>query len=72
MPTLSVRISEDERRKLLKYGPLSRSVREALRLYLNTKKSHDLIERLEVLQRKNSVRSTPSAEVRLIAQDRGR
>ena len=72
MPTITVRISEEEKRKLLKQGALSKSVREALELYLNTRKSRELIGKLEELQRKNPVRTTPADEVRLIAEDRKR
>jgi hypothetical protein len=72
MPTITVRISEEEKRRLLKQGALSRSVREALELYLNTKKSRELIGKLEQLQRKNPVGTTSADEVKLIAEDRKR
>ena len=72
MTTISVRISEEERKKLLKYGSLSSSVREALRLYLDAKKSQELIRRLEELQKRNPIRVSSSGEVGLISEDRGR
>ncbi len=72
MPTISVRISEEERKKLLKYGSLSSSVRDALRLYLDTKKSEELLRKLEELQRRNPITTTTREEVRLIREDRAR
>ena len=72
MPTITVRISEEEKRRLLEHGNLSRSVREALELYLNAKKSDELLRKLERLQRGDSVSATPLDEARLISEDRKR
>jgi Arc/MetJ-type ribon-helix-helix transcriptional regulator len=72
MPTITVRISEEERRDLLKRGSLSETVREAIELYLNTRKSQELIKKLEKLQRENAIRTTTAEEVRLINEDRKR
>lgn len=72
MPTITVRISDEEKRRLLKHGTLSKSVREALELYLSTRKSDELIESLEKLQKKNRIRMTTAEEVRLINEDRRR
>jgi hypothetical protein len=72
MPTISVRVTEDEKKRLLKHGSLSTSVREALKLYLDTRRSQELIDRLEALQRKNSIRTSSVEEVRLIGEDRKR
>jgi uncharacterized protein YlbG (UPF0298 family) len=72
MPTISVRISEEEKRRLLKYGRLSSSVRYALNMYLNKKESEKLLQRLEELQRKNHVRTTSIEENKLIKEDRNR
>ena len=72
MPTITVRVSDEEKRRLLKHGALSKSVREALELYLSTRKSDELIGRLEKLQRKNRMRTTTAEEVRLINEDRRR
>jgi hypothetical protein len=72
MPTISVRISEQEKKRLLKHGALSKSIREALDLYLNTKQAQDLIRRLEELQQRNIVKTTSAEEVRLINEDRDR
>ena len=72
MASITVRISEEEKRRLLKRGNLSASVREALRLYLDSENSSELLRRLEKLQRKNPTRTTPADEVRLINEDRKR
>jgi Arc/MetJ-type ribon-helix-helix transcriptional regulator len=72
MPTVSVRISEKEKKKLVQYGSLSNTIREALRLYLDSKKSRQLLRKLEELQRKNPVKTTKLQEVRLIKEDRNR
>jgi hypothetical protein len=72
MPTITVRISDEEKKRLLKRGKLSKSVREALQLYLNMAKSGDLIAELEELQRKNPIRTTSVEEVRMISEDRKR
>ena len=49
MPTISFRISEEQKRALLRYGPLSSSIRDALRLYLDTKRSEQLLRKLQEL-----------------------
>ena len=72
MPTISVRISEDEKRRLLRYGKLSTSVREALDQYLQARKSREIIDKLEGLQRRNPIRTTSAHEVSLIREDRRR
>jgi Arc/MetJ-type ribon-helix-helix transcriptional regulator len=72
MPTISVRISEQQKRALLKYGPLSNSIRDALRLYLDTKRSEQLLRRLQELQREDRVQTTSVEGVKLIREDRSR
>lgn len=72
MPTITVRVSAEEKKRLLKHGALSKSVREALELYLSTRKSDELIGKLEKLQRSNRIRTTTTEEVRLINEDRRR
>jgi len=72
MPTITVRISDDEKKRLLKHGALSKSVREALELYLNTRRSQELMEKLEKLQQKNAIGTTVTEEVKMINQDRKR
>ena len=72
MTIFSAGLSEEERRELLKYGNLSESLRERLRLYLGKKESEKLIRRLEVLQSSNPVKTSTAAELKLIRQDRNR
>ena len=72
MPTISVRISEAQKKALLKYGPLSSSIRDALRLYLDSKRSDQLLRTLQDMQREGRVRTTSVEDARLIGEDRGR
>jgi len=72
MTTVSMRLSEEERRELLKYGNLSESLREGLKLYLGRKKSEKLIRRLEALQSSNPVKTSTAVDLKLIRQDRNR
>src|SRR2546430_1498722 len=39
MPTISVRVSNEEKKELEKYGSLSNAVREGVKLYLQSKKT---------------------------------
>jgi Arc/MetJ-type ribon-helix-helix transcriptional regulator len=70
VPTVSVRISEEQKRALLRYGPLSSSIRDALRLYLDTKRSEQLLRKLQELQRENHVQTTSVEDAKLIKEDR--
>jgi uncharacterized protein YlbG (UPF0298 family) len=72
MTTVSVRITEEEKRQLEKYGKLSDTLREGMKLYLNKKKSEELLCRLEKLQTENSIKISTEEEVKLIKEDRGR
>ena len=72
MPTISVRISDDQKKALLEYGPLSNSIRDAVRLYLDSKRSERLLLRLRELQGEDRVRTTSVEDARLIGEDRGR
>jgi Arc/MetJ-type ribon-helix-helix transcriptional regulator len=72
MPTISFRISEEQKRALLRYGPLSSSIRDALRLYLDTKRSEQLLRKLQELQRDDHVRTTSVEDAKLIRKDRTR
>jgi Arc/MetJ-type ribon-helix-helix transcriptional regulator len=72
MPTISVRISEEQKRALLRYGPLSSSIRDAIRLYLDTKRSEQLLRKLQELQRGSRVQTTSVEDAKLITEDRTR
>jgi hypothetical protein len=56
----------------MEHGELSKPVREALKLYLNSERSRELLERLDELQKKNPVQTSTAKEIRLINADRKR
>ena len=70
MPTVRVRLTEEEKKELLEYGGLSKGVREGVRLYLKAQKSQEIFRKLEDLQRENPVKAASEKEVELIRQDR--
>jgi hypothetical protein len=72
MRTVSVRISEEEKRELQKYGKLSDTLRQGMKLYLSKKKSEELFSKLEKLQAENPIKTSTEEEVRLIREDRSR
>ena len=72
MRIVSVRISEEERRQLKKYGKLSDTLREGMKLYLNKKKSDELLCKLEKLQSESRIKTSIEEEVKLIREDRER
>ena len=72
MKTVSVRISEEEKRQLRKYGKLSDTLREGMKLYLNKKKSDELLCKLEKLQSESQIKTSIEEEVKLIREDRER
>ena len=70
MPTVSVRLTEEEKKELIEYGGLSKGVREGIRLYLRAQKSREIFRKLEELQKKNPAKTASEKEVELIRQDR--
>ncbi len=72
MKTVSVRISEEEKRQLRKYGKLSDTLREGMKLYLNKKKTDELLCKLEKLQSESQIKTSIEEEVKLIREDRER
>ena len=72
MKTVSVRISEEEKCQLMRYGKLSDTLREGMKLYLSQKKSEELLRKLGELQAKNPIKTSTLAEVKLILEDRNR
>lgn len=72
MPAVRVRISDKEKRELLKYGDLSHSLREGLELYLRQRKSEQLLDKLEALQAADRVWIPTSVDVKRIREDRNR
>ena len=69
--TITVRVSEKEKKELAKHGKISEVVREALSLYLREKSSRRIISRLRELQ-KSPVRTTIQEDPGLIRADRDR
>lgn len=72
MPTISVRISNEEKKELVEYGPLSNAVREGVKLYLQSKKTSKALLKLRALQAKERANTTTLEELRLIREDRNR
>jgi len=72
MPTISVRISNEEKKELDEYGPLSSAVREGVRLYLQSKKTSKALAKLKGLQAKDRAKTTTLEELKLIKEDRNR
>jgi hypothetical protein len=70
MPTISVRISDEERKRLVKYGPLSETVRQALEMYVREKRKREVIEELRQYQREHPVHVNPDEIVRIIREGR--
>jgi len=69
--TITVRLSDKERKELARHGKISDVVRDALSLYLREKNSRRIISRLRELQ-KTPVRSRIQEELGLIRADRDR
>jgi Arc/MetJ-type ribon-helix-helix transcriptional regulator len=72
MPTISVRISAEQKRRLAKHGNVSETIRDAVRRYLDDEESEAIFARLRALQRENDVKTTPDEIVRMIKEDRVR
>jgi uncharacterized protein YlbG (UPF0298 family) len=70
--TITVRLTEKERRQLQKHGRISEVTREALRLYLNSEKSRQLISRLRELQKTTKLQTTIKDDLQQIRADRQR
>ncbi len=70
MPTLSVRITEEERKKLLQYGPLSNTVRRALEQYLKDEERRRFLQELKEFQAAHPVKVDPDEIVRIIREGR--
>jgi Mg/Co/Ni transporter MgtE len=70
MPTVTFRISDEDKRRLAKRGKISDEMREAVRRYLDSEDSEEVFLRLQDLQQRNRVRTTPEEIVRMIKEDR--
>lgn len=72
MPRVSFRVSEKQKHDLLRYGCLSQTLREAVKLYLKSKKSEEILLELGELQTKNPIKMSAEEIVRSIRLDRDR
>lgn len=70
MTEISVRLTKEEKIALEKYGKISDIVHDALRIYINNKKSAESLKKLRKYQKKNHVTTTAEEIVRLIKKDR--
>jgi len=70
MTTITVRLSEKEKNALEKYGRISDVVRDAIKMYINNKKTREALRRLEEYQKKNPVTTTREEIVAMIREDR--
>jgi uncharacterized protein YlbG (UPF0298 family) len=72
MTTISVRLSDKEKAALKKHGKISKVVKDAIALYLQSEQSKETLKRLKELQKKQKVRTTIEEEIALIREDRSR
>ena len=70
--TVCVRLTDEEKKELQKYGSLSKVLRKAMKFYLNNMKSQEILTKLEELQAKNPVKTSREEIVRMIREDRNR
>jgi hypothetical protein len=70
MTGITVRLSEKEKAALEKYGRISDVVRDAISMYINSRKAREAIEELKDLQRKYPIKTTTGEIVKLIREDR--
>ncbi len=72
MPVITVRISEEERRKLQEEGNISQVIREAIRFYVNSKNANRTLKKLKELQEKYKIKTSVKEDLVLIREDRAR
>lgn len=70
MTAINVRLTEREKAALGKYGKISDLVRDAIRMYLNNKKSAAALRKLKEYQKKNHVTTTVEEIVAMLREDR--
>lgn len=70
MPTISVRITEEEKKKLQRRGNVSDAVRAAIEDYLREQHSREVLRKLAELQRKNHVSVDVDEIARIIQEGR--
>ena len=72
MTTVTVRLSDKEKKELLKYGTISEALRQGIQLYVRARKKQKILRRLEELQKKNNVKISSSEIAKMIREDRNR
>ncbi|AIC14468.1 hypothetical protein [Nitrososphaera viennensis] len=72
MTTISVRVSEKEKAALRRHGKISKVVKEAINLYLDSARSRETFKRLKELQQAENITTTTREEAALIREDRHR
>lgn len=70
MPSISVRVTEEEKEKLSKKGELSENVRKAIKMFLSNSEEQEVLDRLSRLQEKHRVLTSPDDIVRMIREER--
>jgi hypothetical protein len=70
MPTISVRVTDEELKRYQKYGPLSKTIREAMELYEKAQKKREALRKLDELQRKHPVHISTEEIVRIVREGR--
>lgn len=70
MPVISVRISEDQRKKLRRHGNVSDTVRRAIEDYLRKQESREVLRQMAELQKKNRVSVDVEEIVKIIREGR--
>jgi uncharacterized protein YlbG (UPF0298 family) len=72
MPIITIRISEEEKKKLESYGNISKITREAIKFYINSKRTQKTIRKLKQLQEKHKLKTSAEDDLMLIKEDRER
>ena len=70
MTAINVRLTEKEKSILKKYGNISDLVRDAIKMYVNDKRSMETIKKLKEYQKKNKVTTSTEEIVAMIREDR--
>lgn len=72
MTTVSIRLSEEEKKELKKHGKVSTVVREAITSYLSSRRSAHTIKRLKELQGRAKPKKGTELNLKLLREDRRR
>lgn len=70
MAAINVRLTEKEKAALEKYGKISDLVRDAIRMYVNNRKTTEALRKLKEYQKKNQVTTTSEEIVAMLREDR--